>query len=432
MVDREVLGVRTPKHTTQVPHTQNSRSLSGGNSVAIRAQLLVPGDGSAATRDRTSLSTAPLDERFDEIHRAYRRRVLALVRRRVASREQAEDVVQETFLRIHQALPDFDAARPLWPWVSRIATNACFDALRHQMLQAEDPSADPWSGAPETAAAPDAAECYEGLARRESIAIALGDLCPRQRRILVMKQIEGWDTRDVAEFEGLSVDAVKCVLRRAREVFRMSYTAIAEQRGLLGGFVPAVAAIGRKVRTAGLRAQARLSPSGMAAMPWSTEAVGSMFAATTAAALITLAVAGGGTSAGIGIETRPLTAPAVIEDPAGTAPADLMPDVAAPQPSPAVANGGRDDAPPHLAPARSVAVAPAPVAAPGGGAQATGTAEVAVGPQESNETIDGNVGARITPGPKADVPTRTSFSCPESPTRKAACDALDFVLAPRP
>jgi RNA polymerase sigma-70 factor, ECF subfamily len=154
--------------------------------------------------------------------------------RMLGSVHDAEDVVQETMLRAWRAFDRFDEERAsLRTWLYRIATNACLTALHQRSrrplpsglagpsddpttpLQARagqvwlQPIPDTWLGDPADAAA-----------RRRSVRLALiaalQNLPPRQRAVLILREVLEWPAGEAAEILGTTTAAVNSALQRAR------------------------------------------------------------------------------------------------------------------------------------------------------------------------------------------------------------------------
>lgn len=197
---------------------------------------------------RLEESSPSTPERFDEFYAEFAPRVRTLIRRRVRNPHQVDDLVQETFLRAHQSASRYDATRPAWPWLATIAINATTDAARRQRVRREQVG-----DAVDVAGDADASDLYIGAERRRAIATALHELPERQRRVLLLREVDALHYHELATLEGVTVDAVKSILKRARQSFRHAYTAMASERGLLGAGITAVGALKRALARLSLR-----------------------------------------------------------------------------------------------------------------------------------------------------------------------------------
>ncbi|WP_067173712.1 RNA polymerase subunit sigma-70 [Microtetraspora niveoalba] len=186
--------------------------------------------------------------------------------RMLGSFDEAEDLVQEVFLRAwrrREALRDESGLRA---WLYRIATNACLDHLRAHPRTPQPRSApaaaDPGIEAPASGAVPwlqpypdvllDAAD---EVIDRETIElaflVAIQHLPPRQRAVLILRDVLGWSAQETAESLDLTVAAVKSALQRARPAIkehlperRLEWAATAEptaeERAVLRRYMDAV------------------------------------------------------------------------------------------------------------------------------------------------------------------------------------------------
>jgi RNA polymerase sigma-70 factor (ECF subfamily) len=161
----------------------------------------------------------------------FRRELLAHCYRLLGSVDDAEDMVQETYLRAWRSYDAFEGRSSLRTWLYRIATNACLTALRHGSRRQlpsglAGPSDDPASVEPAPADVlwlqpfPDALDPATVVTARESLRLALVAglqyLPPRQRAVLILRDVLAWPATDVAEALETSVPAVKSALQRAR------------------------------------------------------------------------------------------------------------------------------------------------------------------------------------------------------------------------
>ncbi|MQY25307.1 RNA polymerase subunit sigma-70 [Nocardia aurantia] len=167
--------------------------------------------------------------------------------RMLGSAADAEDAVQETLLRAYLRLDTFDPARSrLSTWLHAIATNICLDLLRgrtRRMLTWDGPVAggfDPGSALPPDRwiePMPDAAliatrDPAEVVAQRESVRLAfvaaLQHLPPRQRAVLVLREVLAFTASETADMLGVSAAAVNSALQRARATLAAARTTPAE------------------------------------------------------------------------------------------------------------------------------------------------------------------------------------------------------------
>ena len=156
------------------------------------------------------------DEAFSVIHDRYRPRLLAYSRQMLGgSQADAEDVLQDVFVRAHAALRRSDAAITLRAWLYRIAHNRCIDALRRpDPLPAEiTPGQQPALSRGAQHDPPVEAERSEDLRR---LVRDLLDLPEQQRSALLMRELQGLSYDELACSLGVSVGAVKSLLVRAR------------------------------------------------------------------------------------------------------------------------------------------------------------------------------------------------------------------------
>ena len=163
---------------------------------------------------------------WDAAFRQYAPAVRGFVRSRVPA-ACVDDAVQDTFERAYRSRHRFDASRPVWPWLVTIAKRACIEARRGR---AREPVVD---------VRPDHlvshADPYHELERRlqaGAISEALAGLTPRHRRLLVEWEIEGRPFNLLAADEGLTRQALKSAICRARSGFRAGYASVAERTGL--------------------------------------------------------------------------------------------------------------------------------------------------------------------------------------------------------
>lgn len=177
------------------------------------------------------------DADFDRLWREYLPRVRALVRKLLPNRVAVEDIVQETFLRgynagVHLEYRDQSRTRSQWPWLATVARNLCLDHRRRQRGITIDPFEESEVEPAAEARIQHPESSLLASVRRDGISEALDEMHERQARVLVLKHLEGLSYREIAEQEGVSIDALKSLLARARRAFKESYASVTERRGL--------------------------------------------------------------------------------------------------------------------------------------------------------------------------------------------------------
>jgi len=177
---------------------------------------------------------------FADLTRLYRRELHVHCYRMLASFEDAEDLVQEAFLRAWQKRETLRGRGSFRAWLYRIATNACLDFLaKHQRrvveLAATGASSDavhvphvawlqPYPDRLLEQAAPADAGPDAAVARRETIElafiVAMQYLPPKQRAVLILRDVLDWSAAEAAMLLESSVPAVNGALQRARETLQ--------------------------------------------------------------------------------------------------------------------------------------------------------------------------------------------------------------------
>jgi RNA polymerase sigma-70 factor (ECF subfamily) len=145
----------------------------------------------------------------------YERSLYALCRGMLAQPEDAEDAVQETFLRALRGLPGFRGEASLRTWLGRIAVNVCLEWKRSAARDPE-PASLTGEGDEHSLATPDSASPEAVVLRRMRILEALHALHPRPRAVLLLKEIEGWSVAEIGAALGWSGKRVQNELYRAR------------------------------------------------------------------------------------------------------------------------------------------------------------------------------------------------------------------------
>ena len=177
---------------------------------------------------------------FDDLVRRYRRELHVYCYRMLGSFDEAEDHVQEVFLRAWRSRERFQGGSSPRTWLYRIATNACLDTLRRDARRAVPaPPRAPAGSGPSVAAMPWVQPYPDSLldevpadlpgpeavaVSRETMSLAflatLQLLPPRQRAVLILRDVVSWPAAEVAGLLDMSVPAVNSALQRARTTLR--------------------------------------------------------------------------------------------------------------------------------------------------------------------------------------------------------------------
>ncbi len=175
----------------------------------------------AALRSGDEASYVALMQRFGP-------RLLSLARSILGNEAEAQDCVQEAFIQAFKKVGGFEGRSPLWPWVRRIAVNACLGRIRARHRQAEA-TLEAWQ--PEF----DADGCRLGLEPRQlpaadellasdrvraAVRAAVRALPEIHRTVLILRDFEELSTGEVAELLGLEPGAIRVRLHRARAALK--------------------------------------------------------------------------------------------------------------------------------------------------------------------------------------------------------------------
>jgi RNA polymerase sigma-70 factor, ECF subfamily len=208
--------------------------------------------------------------------------------RMLGSTFEAEDAVQDTFLRAWRSFDGFEGRSAVRSWLYRIATNVCLDALNGRKRRERPVDMGPASSANQTLPDPLSAETWiepvpdarvmpaggdpaDVAVARESIRLAfvaaLQHLPPKQRAVLILREVLRWHADEVAELLDTSVPSVNSALQRARATLatknvdegEVADPMDAEQQALLARYVDAFERYDMRALTSLLREDATWS-----------------------------------------------------------------------------------------------------------------------------------------------------------------------------
>jgi RNA polymerase sigma-70 factor (ECF subfamily) len=158
---------------------------------------------------------------FEELVKRHERRMFRIARHLLHNREDAQDAVQDAFLKAFQKLLQFQARSKFSTWLARITVNEALTRLRKQPVHWSslgDDSRDEPDALPREIAdwAPNPEMLYTASEFREILEKNLRRLKPRLRTVFLLRDVEGLSLEETAQSLGLSVAAVKARSWRAR------------------------------------------------------------------------------------------------------------------------------------------------------------------------------------------------------------------------
>jgi len=157
---------------------------------------------------------------FEELIKEQTGKVVGLAWRLVGNREDAEDLAQEAFLRLHRSLPEFRGDSLIGTWLYRTTTRLAIDFLRRERIKRrvfffrqDNDAPDPVELASDTRQNP--GQVFQTQEAMRSLRKSLQKLSSRQHVIFILRHYEGLALKEIAEHLGLETGTVKAHLHRA-------------------------------------------------------------------------------------------------------------------------------------------------------------------------------------------------------------------------
>ena len=142
---------------------------------------------------------------FTELVEGYGSKLLAVARRLLGTRADAEDAVQRALLQCYQGAASYEPRWAVSTWLYRILTNVCVDELRRRKSR---------SGELEPPARPDPPDAHLDLRR------ALGGVPTEARVLLALRYVDGLSYGELARIRGISINTVKSQLQRGKSLLK--------------------------------------------------------------------------------------------------------------------------------------------------------------------------------------------------------------------
>jgi RNA polymerase sigma-70 factor (ECF subfamily) len=182
--------------------------------------LALPHPAQAAVLDSRIISRAKLGdiEAFTEIVDAYYSRCLRFARAMLRNPDDAEDMVQDAFVRLYRALPRYEDRQRFEPWLFQILGNCCRTA--NTVFQRESARATDDQAALDRVASDDDPSRAAELGWSESVRRALAEVPEYNREIFLLHHIEGFAYEEIERMTGVKQSALKMRVKRAAETLR--------------------------------------------------------------------------------------------------------------------------------------------------------------------------------------------------------------------
>ncbi len=179
---------------------------------------------------------------FGELVLRYQNKIYRLARRMTATDEDAEDVLQEAFVKAYRSLPQFEEKSKFSTWLYRITVNLALMKLRKKRVESVSLDIPVSTEEGEVQrdfrnGSPDPLTRLMEKESRETLDHAIADLPPAYRAVFVLRHVEGLSTGETARILRVSVPAVKSRLHRTRVLLRAQLLRHIRNQNQMGRFV---------------------------------------------------------------------------------------------------------------------------------------------------------------------------------------------------
>lgn len=188
----------------------NSRNVSDG-------ELQRPTDRGQPAPDDAQLANACAKgeaSAFERIYREHGERMKSIAFNHLGNVSDAEDAVQETFLKVHRSASGFQGGSAFSTWMYRILINTCYDTLRRRKVRPEESAIESILGRTEESEAP------RDTALAMSLRKVINELSPQRRSVFLLYEVEGLSHREIGEILGIRESYSKWLLFMAKQDLR--------------------------------------------------------------------------------------------------------------------------------------------------------------------------------------------------------------------
>jgi RNA polymerase sigma-70 factor, ECF subfamily len=189
----------------------------------------------ASDAQDVNLARAGDDSAFRRLVERHSRAVFQLAFRMTGSEPDAEDIVQDTFLKAYRELRRFESRSSFGTWLHRITVNCSYDLLRKRPRQQAEPlDAEDGDGGPAFVVEADAVSRPDRVAFsgevQERVREAMNQLSPAERSAFVLRHLEGRTIEEIGSMLGLQVSATKHSIFRAVQKMRRALTPLMDSQ----------------------------------------------------------------------------------------------------------------------------------------------------------------------------------------------------------
>ena len=221
-----------------------SQLLNGNGKSGVTAAC---SHGSAGDEELVAAAKGGDEVAFETLVNRHRQTIFLIALRYTRVREDAEDIVQQTFQKAFVHLQKFEGRSSFTTWSTSIAINQALMLLRRRRALREVPIDDSGGDegtipAPEVAdASPDPEASYLQRERTQILSVAMGQLRPGMRRAIELQELGELSIRETARYMGLSAAAVKSRVFHARKKIGKALRGQMSSRRMPGSCIPVVA-----------------------------------------------------------------------------------------------------------------------------------------------------------------------------------------------
>jgi RNA polymerase sigma-70 factor (ECF subfamily) len=186
-------------------------------------------DTSVSDHELVTRAQQGSEKAYRELLGRFQRPVFSIIYRMIRDREQAEDLAQETFVRVFNNIDRYDPRYKFSSWIFKIATNLTIDHIRRKELDTVSidgsrnaVTAEQIEATSITIASPDEnpEELLEAKQLGEEIESAISKLRPEYRAAILLRHVDGREYQEIAEILSLPLGTVKTYIHRGRNELR--------------------------------------------------------------------------------------------------------------------------------------------------------------------------------------------------------------------